>query len=94
MLVAVALELDREPGREIEIFLAILSVQIDTLAPDRPHLATWVNGHERRDGHRRNLLNCLAGRRVATPIARGAEKVKGAPVSTSAPLIGPERASA
>ncbi len=85
MRMAMAEQVDRDPGREVEIFLAILAVEIDPLSPHGPHFATRVNGHERRDGHRNGLLLGLAGLGFAVAITRAASKVKGAPDFSSAP---------
>jgi hypothetical protein len=52
---AVAEQIDRDAGGEIEIFLALLAIEIGALAPDRPHLAARIDGHERSDGHERVL---------------------------------------
>jgi len=49
--VTVAEQVDRDARCEVQILLALLSVEIDALTSDRPHLATRVNGHERSDGH-------------------------------------------
>ena len=49
--VAVAEEVDRDARREVEISLALLAVEIDSLAAHRPNRRTRIDGHERRDGH-------------------------------------------
>ena len=91
MRMAVAQHVDRDAGREIEIFLALLAIEIDPLAAHRPHRRTRINGHERRDGHGVRLLDCdLAVRsgppaRRPAPIASGPQKGKGAPDFSGAP---------
>jgi hypothetical protein len=51
MRVAVAEQIDRDSAREIEIFRAVLAVEIDALPSHRPHRRARIDGHERRDGH-------------------------------------------
>src|SRR4029453_13756458 len=51
-----AQQVDRNAGREIEIFLALLAIEIDPLAPYRPLGRTRVNGHKRRNGHDGSFL--------------------------------------
>jgi hypothetical protein len=48
---AVAQDVHGDTSREIQIFLAILPVQIGALTPNRSHLAARVDGHERRNSH-------------------------------------------
>ncbi len=48
---AVAQQINRDAGGEIQIALAILADQVAPLASHRTHATPWVDGHERRDGH-------------------------------------------
>jgi hypothetical protein len=43
--VPVAKQVDRDSGREVQISLAVLAVEIDSLAPHRPDRRTRINGH-------------------------------------------------
>src|SRR3546814_7312086 len=56
MRMAVAERIDRDARSEIEEAAAVVGNQIDALASHRPHVAPRVDGHERRDGHRKGLL--------------------------------------
>src|SRR3546814_4298539 len=56
MRMAVAERSDRDARSEIEEAAAVVGNQIDALASHRPHVAPRVDGHERRDGHRKGLL--------------------------------------
>src|SRR4051812_30907630 len=44
-------DVDRDPCGEVEISLALLAVEIDSLAANRADRRTRIDGHERRDGH-------------------------------------------
>jgi hypothetical protein len=58
MRVPVTEQVDRDSGREIEIFLAVLAVEIGALPLHRPHFAAGIDRHERRNGHRRDSCDC------------------------------------
>ena len=51
MRMAVAEQIDRDAAGEIEIFLAILAIELHAFASHRPHRRARVNGHKGRDGH-------------------------------------------
>src|SRR5690348_11632941 len=53
MRVAVAEDIDRDAGREIEITLALFAVEIASLAADRARRWARIDGHARRNGHGR-----------------------------------------
>jgi hypothetical protein len=54
---AVAEDVDRDDGGEIEIFLPVLAEQIGPVSSHRPHIATRIDRHERRDGHLAGFLS-------------------------------------
>jgi hypothetical protein len=47
---AVPQDIDRDARREVEISLASLAVEIDSLPTHRAYRRTRIDGHERRDG--------------------------------------------
>ena len=53
---AVAEQVDGDAAGEVEIFLALLAVEIDPLPAHRPHRRARIDGHERRDRHGRSFL--------------------------------------
>ena len=63
MRMAVPQDVDRNAAGEIEVFLALLAIEIDPLAPHRPHGRTRVNGHKRRDGHGGSFFGDVKGKR-------------------------------
>jgi hypothetical protein len=63
MRMAMAQYVDRDAGGEIQIFLAILAIKVGAFAAHRPHLASRINGHERRDGHVANSPSWLNAKR-------------------------------
>jgi hypothetical protein len=92
MRVAVAEQVDRDSAREVEIFLALLAVEIDPLPAHRPHRGARINGHERRDGHGGGLrLN----ERRAAPKSRPSSREGPGAASTRrpGPLEGYQRRS-
>ena len=57
--VAVAEQVDRDARGEVEIFLAVLAIEVGAFAAHRPDVATRINGHERRDGHGRDFPSAV-----------------------------------
>src|SRR3954471_20078333 len=76
---AVTQEVHRNAGCEVQVALALLAVEINSLTPHRTNRRTRIDGHERRNGHLARLLS--SGFEVPAPIARGAKKGKAEPAA-------------
>src|SRR5436190_6887121 len=82
MRVAVAQNIDRDSGREVEVALTVLAVEIGPFAAHWPHRRTRINGHERRDrqGFGSLFVRRCGGFRAYSQ--RAFKGQKGAPCST------------
>src|SRR3954451_12465690 len=75
----VAEDVHRDAACEVEILLALLTVEIRPLTADRANRRAWINGHERRDGHEGSLFAAVKSGSAAIASAPKKGKVERGP---------------